>query len=144
MTVQTDVQGLVAVMPFSALNGVAVDAASSEMVTGRMPWTTERTTAGGNLHGGAVLTLADSLGAICAYLNIPPGSSTATIESSSHFFRGIRGGDAHATARPLHVGRRTVVVQTDVRDDEGRLVALVTQTQAVLDDAAPMGSFVAR
>jgi 1,4-dihydroxy-2-naphthoyl-CoA hydrolase len=143
MTVETDVQGLVAAMPFSILNGIAVDEATPGRVVGTMQWTPERTTAGGNLHGGAVLTLADSLGAICAYLNLPPGASMATIESSSHFFRGIRGGAAHATARPLHVGRRTVVVQTDIRDDEDRPVALVTQTQAVLDDAAPMGAFLA-
>jgi 1,4-dihydroxy-2-naphthoyl-CoA hydrolase len=144
MTVHTDPQGLVAAMPYSVLNGVAIEEASPERVTGRMQWTPERTTAGGNLHGAAVLTLADSLGAICAYLNLPPGAGTSTIASSSHFFRGIRGGAAHAVARPLHAGRRTVVVQTEIRDDENRLVAQVIQTQAVLDDAAPMGTFLAQ
>ena len=84
------------------------------------------------LHGGAVMTMADSAGAVCAFLNLPAGSSTSTIESKTNFFRGVRAGRVHAVTRPLHVGRTTIVVQTDVRDDEGRRVAQVTQTQAVL------------
>jgi uncharacterized protein (TIGR00369 family) len=85
------------------------------------------------LHGGALMALADSVGAICAFLNLPTGASTSTIESKTNFFRGVSGGDVVATARPLHVGRRTIVVQSALRDAEDRRVALVTPTQAVLD-----------
>jgi uncharacterized protein (TIGR00369 family) len=78
------------------------------------------------------MTLADTLGAVCAFLNLPDGATTSTIESKTNFFRGVRQGSVTATARPLHVGRTTIVVQTDVRDDAGKRVALVTQTQAVI------------
>ena len=139
MSLTMDPQGLVAAMPFSMFNGVALEQATPEVVTGRLAWSPERSTTGGNLHGGALLTLADSLAAICAFLNLPRGASTSTIDSSSHFFRGIRGGAAHGRAHPLHVGRRTIVVQTDIHDDEGRHVAQVTQTQAVLTES-PMGA----
>jgi uncharacterized protein (TIGR00369 family) len=97
-----------------------------------MDWREDRCTAGGVLHGGALMTLADSLGGICAFLNLPEGAGTSTIESKTNFLRAVKGGTARATARPLHVGRQTIVVQTEVRDDAGRLVAFVTQTQAVL------------
>ncbi|HTT86362.1 MAG TPA: PaaI family thioesterase [Acidimicrobiales bacterium] len=84
------------------------------------------------LHGGALMTLADSLGALCASLNLPEGATTSTIESKTNFFRAARAGRAHAVTRPLHVGRTTIVVQTDVTGGEGRRVAQVTQTQALL------------
>jgi uncharacterized protein (TIGR00369 family) len=84
------------------------------------------------MHGAAIMALADSLGGACAFLNLPEGARTSTIESKTNFFRGIRSGAAHASTHPLHVGRSTIVVQTDVTDDEGRLVSQVTQTQAVL------------
>ena len=119
-------------MPFAALVGVEVSAASATEVNGRLEWQPERCTTDGILHGAALMTLADSLGAICAFLNVPPGAGTATIESKTNFFRAVRGGRVDATARPLHVGKSTVVVQTDLMDHEGRRVAQVTQTQAVL------------
>jgi len=78
------------------------------------------------------MSLADSMGALCAFLNLPPGAGTSTIESKTNFFRAVRSGTVEAVARPLHVGRTTVVVQTDLLDDQGRRVAQVTQTQAVL------------
>jgi uncharacterized protein (TIGR00369 family) len=65
-------------------------------------------------------------------LNLPEGASTSTIESKTNLFRGVRSGTIKGAATPLHVGRSTIAVQTDVRDDEGRRVALVIQTQAVL------------
>jgi uncharacterized protein (TIGR00369 family) len=83
-------------------------------------------------HGGVIMALADSLGAACTFLNLPEGARTSTIESKTNFFRGVGSGAAHGTTHPLHVGRSTIVVQTDVIDDEGRRVAQVTQTQAVL------------
>jgi 1,4-dihydroxy-2-naphthoyl-CoA hydrolase len=120
-------------MPFGALLGVEVDEASAAEVRGGLEWSAERCTAGGILHGGALIGLADSLGGLCAYLNLPEGATgTATVESKTNFFRGVREGRVTGVARALHVGRTFIVVQTDLRDDQGRHVAQVTQTQAVL------------
>jgi 1,4-dihydroxy-2-naphthoyl-CoA hydrolase len=121
------------VMPFGAVLGIEVDEASPEEVRGGLQWASERCTAGGVLHGGALMGLADSLGGLCAYLNLPEGATgTATVESKTNFFRGVREGRVTGSAKPLHVGRTFIVVQTDLRDDQGRHVAQVTQTQAVL------------
>ena len=119
-------------MPFAELVGVEVSAASPAEVQGRLEWRPERCTTNGILHGAALMALADSLGAVCAVLNIPEGAGTATIESKTNFFRAVRGGHVEATARPLHVGKSTIVVQTDLMDPDGRRVAQVTQTQAVI------------
>ena len=78
------------------------------------------------------MPLADSTGATCAFLNLPEGAGTSTIESKTNFFRAVRDGHVEAVSTPLHVGRTTIVIQTDVRDARGKRVALVTQTQAVL------------
>ena len=129
-----DPQALAAAMPFAVAAGVEVTAATAEEVRGRLAWAADRCTSAGILHGGAVMTLADTLGAICAFLNLPPGAGTSTIESKTNFFAPVRSGHVDAVTRPLHVGRRTIVVQTDVRDATGRRVAQVTQTQAVLTD----------
>src|SRR6266481_4307532 len=129
-----DPQALAAAMPFAVAVGAEVTAASAEEVRGRLAWAPERCTSAGILHGGAIMSLADTLGAICAFLNLPPGASTSTIESKTNFFAAVRSGHVEAVAHPLHVGRRTIVVQTDVRDGTGRRVAQVTQTQAVLTD----------
>ena len=122
---------LLELMPFAVTLGIELDAASAREVRGRLAWSPERCTAGGIMHGGALMALADSLGGICAHLNLPPGARTATISSSSVFLRGITGGVVTAVARPLHAGRAMIVVQTDLTDDGGRLAAQVTQTQAV-------------
>ena len=80
-----------------------------------------------------LMSLADAAGAYCAFLNLPDGSTgTATIESKTNFFRAVRDGHVDATSRPLHVGRTTIVVETDLHDASGKHVARVTQTQAVL------------
>jgi 1,4-dihydroxy-2-naphthoyl-CoA hydrolase len=123
---------VVAAMPFAAALGVEVSGAAKEEVRGRLAWAPERCTAGGVLHGGALMGLADSLGAICAFLNLPEGATTATIESKTNFFRAVRGGHVEAVSRPLHVGRTSIVVQTELADAEARPVAVVIQTQAVL------------
>jgi 1,4-dihydroxy-2-naphthoyl-CoA hydrolase len=121
-----------AAMPFAAAIGVEIDSVAADEVGGGLAWAPDRCTAGGILHGGALMALADGLGGICAYLNLPDGASTATIESKTNFFRAVREGRVTAVSRPLHVGRSVVVVETDLRDDRGRHVARVTQTQAVL------------
>jgi 1,4-dihydroxy-2-naphthoyl-CoA hydrolase len=127
-----DLDALLDLMPFARLLGMTLDAAAPEEVRGRLAWAPERCTAGGVLHGGALMALADSLGGACAVLNLPPGAGTATTSSATAFLRGVRAGDVIGVARPLHVGRSTIVVQTELRDDRQRLVASVTQTQAVL------------
>ncbi len=119
-------------MPLATTLGITIDEATAQRVTGSMAWAPERCTTGGLLHGGALMAFADTVGAVCAALNLPPGAGTATIESKTNFFRGVRAGAVTATCTPLHVGRTTIVVQTDLTDDNGKRVAQVTQTQAVL------------
>ena len=123
---------LASAVPFAAELAITVGAAAPEEVTGQMPWTPEHCTAGGVLHGGALMAFADTLGAVCAFLNLPEGATTSTIESKTNFFRAVRGGEVKGVSHPLHVGRSFIVVQTQLTDDEERSVALVTQTQAVL------------
>ena len=130
-----DPAALVAMVPFSVELGIEVTAAAADEVTGALAWRPELCTTAGVLHGGVVMAFADTLGAICAFLNLPEGATTSTIESKTNFFRGVREGSVHATARPLHVGRTTIVVQTDLLDDRGKRVAQVTQTQAVIAPA---------
>lgn len=119
-------------MPFGGTLGIEWLASARDEVRGRLPYREELTTAGGILHGGAVMALADAAGAICAYLNLPDGASTVTIESKTNFLRAVREGHVDAVARPIHVGRTIILVETDVLDADGRLAARVSQTQAVL------------
>jgi 1,4-dihydroxy-2-naphthoyl-CoA hydrolase len=128
---------LVAAMPFAASLGIELDGAGRDEVRGRFAWDASRCTVGGVLHGGALIAFADSLGGICAFLNLPAGAGTATIESKTNLFRAVRDGVVRGVCRPLHVGRTTIVVQTDLYDNRDRRVAQVTQTQSVLLPAAP-------
>jgi uncharacterized protein (TIGR00369 family) len=123
---------LVALMPFAAWLGLVLDSATPDEVRARLAWAPHLCTTGGLLHGGALMALADSAGGLCAYLNLRPGASTATTSSATVFTRAVRDGEVTAVARPLHVGRTVIVVQTDLTDQAGRRVAQVTQTQAVL------------
>jgi 1,4-dihydroxy-2-naphthoyl-CoA hydrolase len=119
-------------MPFAGLLGVEGLDASPDEVRARLPWDESRCTAGGILHGGALMALADCTGGLCAYLNLPEGATaTATIESKTNFFRPVSSGHVEAVSRVLHKGRTTIVVETDLRDADGKHVARVTQTQAV-------------
>jgi uncharacterized protein (TIGR00369 family) len=79
------------------------------------------------------MTLADTAGAVCAFLNLPAGATTVTIESKTNFLGAVKEGTVTARARPLHVGRSTIVIETDVLDASGHRVARTMQTQAVLD-----------
>ena len=117
-------------VPFEALLGIELIEATSELVRARLRWEPERCTAGGILHGGALMGLADECGGICAFLNLPEGASgTATIESKTNFLRGVSEGSVTATARPLHKGRSMLVVESELTREDGKLVAKVTQTQ---------------
>ncbi len=127
-----DSEWLRELMPFAGTLGVELVSAAGEEVRGTMAWAPERCTSAEILHGGALMAFADTLGAVCAFLNLRPGESTSTIESKTNFFRAVRAGRVEAICRPLHVGRTTVVVQTDLLDEAGRRIAQVTQTQAVL------------
>jgi uncharacterized protein (TIGR00369 family) len=129
------VQMVAEAMPLAATLAIEVVAVSAEEAVLRVPWRPELCTAGGVLHGGALMTLADCAGAACAVARLAatsPGARTSTIESGTHFYAAVRSGTVTATARPLHAGRSTIVVLTELRDDTGRLVASTTQTQVVL------------
>lgn len=119
--------------PFVAFLGIEMLSASAHEVRGRLAWSEDKCTTGGVLNGGALMGLADNLGGTCAFLNLPEDAKgTATLESKTNFLGPVRSGHVLGVARPLHVGRRTIVVDTELYDDAGALVARVTQTQAVL------------
>ena len=129
----TDLTALADAMPFTKLVGVELLAASADEVRARLAWSPERCTAGGVMHGAALFALADTAGALVAFLNLPDGATgTTTISSSVNFLRGLSGGHATAVTTPLHRGRTTIVAVTDLLDDGGKLLGRVTQTQAVL------------
>ena len=127
-----DLGALVASMPHAAALGITLESATADEVVGGLDWAPERCTAGGVIHGGALMALADSVGAVCAFLGLPEGAGTATTSSTTHFLRAVREGRVTATARPVHRGRSQIVVRTDLVDGSGRLVATVTQGQVVL------------
>jgi len=89
-------------------------------------------TVGGALHGGTLMAFADTVGAVATVLNLPVGAGTTTLESKTNFFAAGRSGTVRAEATPLHRGKRTMVWQTRVTDESGRLLSLTIQTQMVL------------
>lgn len=120
-------------MPLCRTLGVTAVTVEADEVVLSLDWAEELCTVGGLLHGGAIMALADSAGATCAFLNLPDGAvGTATIESKTNFLGSVTGGTVTARSTPLHAGRTTIVVETEVRRDDGRLVAKTTQTQSVL------------
>jgi 1,4-dihydroxy-2-naphthoyl-CoA hydrolase len=122
---------LLAMMPYAAALGIELHEATPSLTSGSLAWSPERCTAGGILHGGAIMSLADTIGAICAFLNLPKGAATATIDSTTRLYRPLRAGTLNGIARPAHVGRTLIVVATDLTDDQERLVAQTSQAQAV-------------
>ncbi len=125
---------VVAEIPLAATLGMRFYG-DAEEIDATIEWAQELCTGGGVLHGGVLMALADSAGALCAFLNMPDGSRTATIESKTNFLGAVREGEVRARSRPLHVGKSTVVVETDLLDAGGRLVGRTIQTQAVLSGA---------
>ncbi len=123
---------LAELVPMASRLGIELDGAEPGEVVGRMPWAPQLCTSAKVLHGGAIMAFADTLGAVCASLNLPEGALTTTIESKTNFFRAVTSGVITGRTRPLHVGRRTIVVQTEVSREDGKPVALTTQTQAVI------------
>jgi uncharacterized protein (TIGR00369 family) len=113
--------------------GIRIVEATAHRVVAEMDVRPELMTIGGRLHGGAIMALADSVGAYGAFLALPKGAAgTTTIESKTNFFAGAGAGTVRAESVPLHVGGRTSVWQTRITNPDGRLVAQTIQTQLVL------------
>ncbi|GIW16932.1 MAG: phenylacetic acid degradation protein [Tepidiforma sp.] len=118
---------------FPGLLGIRLTSAEPDRVTAELTVRDELCTVPGILHGGAIMAFADTLGAVGTVLNLPEGAGTTTIESKTNFFApGVAGTTITAECIPLHRGRRTQTWQTSIRNPEGRLIAVVTQTQMVL------------
>src|SRR5579863_10493213 len=118
---------------FADYIGVKITHLSKDRVEGELVVRDELETIPGVLHGGAIMALADNLGATATVINLPPGARTTTLESKTNFFAGVpRGDTARAECTPLHRGRTTMVWQTRITRNDGRLCAMVTQTQLVL------------
>lgn len=120
-------------LPFAALLGIEIVSSSPDKVTAQMVVREDLCTRPAVLHGGAAMSLADTVGALATLLNLPEGGSTTTIESKTNFLAPAPAGSTViAECTPIHRGRRTMVWQTRIATREGRLVAIVTQTQLVL------------
>lgn len=129
---------LLSLMPYAVALGVTLTEATPELTQGTLHWSPNRCGVDSAMHGGALMSLADSIGAVCAFLNVPEGAGTSTVESKTNFFRALRDGIAYAAARPLHVSRSFIVIQTDLVDDSGRALGQTTQTQAVILPRRPL------
>jgi 1,4-dihydroxy-2-naphthoyl-CoA hydrolase len=122
--------------PFADFLGIKITHISPEKVTGELVVRGELATMPDIIHGGAIMALADNIGAVATVANLPAGAHTTTIESKTNFFAAIPvGNTARAECTPLHRGRTTMVWQTRITRDDGRLCAMVTQTQLVLQPA---------
>ena len=138
-------------VPLCATLGITADTVRPDEVVLSLDWAPTLCTGNNVLHGGIVMALADSAGGVCAFLNLPEGvAGTATIESKTNFLRPLtmragtaregsgpsgsatRSGTVKAHTRPLHIGKRVIVLETEVRGDDGKLAAKVLQTQAIL------------
>ena len=120
-------------LPFAEVLGIEFVAASSDKIVAEMAVREDLCTRPAVLHGGVIMAFADTLGAIGTILNLPEGAGTTTIESKTNFVAPAPAGTrVTGEATPVHRGRRTMIWQTRVSTAEGRLVALVTQTQLVL------------
>jgi 1,4-dihydroxy-2-naphthoyl-CoA hydrolase len=120
--------------PFAGFLGMKVTHVSPERVTAELVMREELNNRFGIMHGGAIMALADNIGGTATMANLKPGQSTTTIESKTNFFAAVPLGDtAYAECTPLHRGRSTMVWQTRVTRGDGKLCALVTQTQLVLE-----------
>jgi uncharacterized protein (TIGR00369 family) len=126
-----DLDALIALMPFAGHLGLILDEADASRVVIRLDWAPHLCTSGGVVHGGVLMSLADTAGALVTFLGLPEGKTTATITSTSHMFRPVTGGMVRAVAVPVHRGRTTVTAETSVFDAEDRLVAQTIQVQAV-------------
>ena len=127
-SIQDHVKGLL-----PDLMGIEFTDVTPDKVIAQLAVRQDLCTVGDNLHGGAIMAFADTLGAVAAILNMPQGARTTTIESKTNFIGGApMGTRVTGESVPVHKGRTTVVCQTTIRSEAGKLVALVTQTQLVI------------
>jgi 1,4-dihydroxy-2-naphthoyl-CoA hydrolase len=123
--------------PFAKLMGLNLIEVSRDRVVAEIVVREELTNRNGGLHGGAVMGIADNMGGTATFVNMPPGAGTTTIESKTNFFAAVPAGDTvRAECTPLHRGRTTMVWQTRIIRSDGRLAAIVIQTQLI---TAPRG-----
>jgi 1,4-dihydroxy-2-naphthoyl-CoA hydrolase len=135
--VSTPEQDAIERLPLAKLLGIEIVESRPDRVLARLTVREEICTSGGILHGGAFMALADTAGAVGAVLNLRPGDGTTTIESKTNFLGSAPvGATVTAEALPVHVGRRSSVWQTRITNDAGKLLALVTQTQLVIQAAS--------
>jgi 1,4-dihydroxy-2-naphthoyl-CoA hydrolase len=128
-----DTPALHALIPLAALLGIRVVYAVADAVQLELDHRPELCTAGGTMHGGVLMSLADTAGALCAFLHLPhDATGTTTVESKTNLLAAVRSGTVTAAAAPLRTGRTLIVVETELRDGAGRLAAKTTQTQVVL------------
>jgi 1,4-dihydroxy-2-naphthoyl-CoA hydrolase len=127
----TELDNLVSLMPFAAHLGIRLVEATPERVVAELDHAPHLCTAGGIMHGGALMALGDSVGAVVTFLGLPAGASTSTATSTTQLFRPVAGGTVRAVGTPVNRGRTMVTAQTDLYDGDDRLVARVTQVQAV-------------
>jgi len=120
---------------FPGLLGIEVGEATAERVSGTLVVRPDLCTTRATLHGGAIMAFADTLGAVGTIVNLPQGKRTTTIDSSTKFIRGAaEGTTVTGVSVPLHRGRTTMVWQTTIHTQDGKLCAVVTQTQLVMDE----------
>ena len=130
-----DFEALVAMMPFAASLGLRIEDADATHAVGLLPFREDLCTTGGLVHGGALMSFADTMGAVVTFLGLPEGAGTATITSSTQLMRAATG-EVTGRTTVLHRGRTTVTAQTTCYDADDRVVSQTTQVQAVL---APRG-----
>lgn len=137
-----DDSSIFSAQPFVGLMGAQITHADKSAVRGRLKVRPDLCTSGHTLHGGAVMAFADALGATGAYLNLPMGSGTTTLESKTNFISAAKEGTTViAESTPLHIGRRTSVWQTRISREDGKLIAVVTQSQMVLEPPSAASDF---
>jgi len=131
----TELNDLLAIMPFAGELGMTLDEASPDRVVALLQWAPRLCTSAGVFHGGVLMSLADTAGALVAFLGLEQGQTTATITSTTQMFRPVSAGTLRAVAVPLNRGRTTATVQTSLYDDADHLVAQTTQIQAIRQPA---------
>ena len=125
-------------LPFATLLGIQFTSATPDRVTAELVVRDDLCTRPAILHGGAIMAFADTLGAAATILNLPAGTGTTTIESKTNFLAPAPvGTKVLAETTPVHRGRRTMVWQTRITTESGRVIALVTQTQLVIEARSP-------
>jgi uncharacterized protein (TIGR00369 family) len=136
-----DNEAMIGMMPFAAKLGVALEEAGPERVVATLPWAPELCTSSGIMHGGVLMSLADTVGALVVVIGLAEGEVTATITSTTQMFRPMTSGTVRAVGVLLNRGRTTATAQTSLYDTDDRLISQTTQIQAIRrpPTAAPSG-----